>query len=79
MIRNRHSSLSPFACIVLIPFPAGLRGCMYSSCRVTCHRCTHEWTYMGIRLTSLSTSRRPVKVYCSRCHTYVRLDARNAK
>ncbi|NLD57461.1 MAG: hypothetical protein GX651_04925 [Methanomicrobiales archaeon] len=52
--------------------------CQYTSCRVTCHRCSHTWTYMGTRLTSLERSRRPVKVPCPRCHAKVVMDTKDA-
>lgn len=50
----------------------------YTSCRVTCHRCAHRWTYMGNRLLSLQRSRRPVRVGCPRCHAKVIMNAQEA-
>jgi ribosomal protein S27E len=41
---------------------------LYSSCRVTCHNCGHEWIYMGIRLRSLHHPNPFVRVQCPRCH-----------
>jgi len=52
--------------------------CQYTSCRMTCHRCSHAWTYMGTRLFSLQRSRKTVKVPCPRCHTKVTMDVREA-
>jgi hypothetical protein len=50
----------------------------YTSCRLTCHRCSHAWTYMGIRLASLNRSARPVKVQCPRCKARVAMEVKNA-
>lgn len=50
----------------------------YSSCRITCHHCNHAWTYMGIRLAGLGQSNKSVSAPCPRCHTRVKMDARNA-
>jgi hypothetical protein len=47
--------------------------CQYTSCNVTCHRCGHAWTYMGSRLSSLSRTRKPVRVGCPRCYAKVAL------
>jgi hypothetical protein len=43
----------------------------YTSCHLTCHRCGHAWTYMGIRLAGLKPLARPVKVQCPRCKARV--------
>ncbi|MDD1704246.1 MAG: hypothetical protein LUP97_03315 [Methanoregula sp.] len=51
---------------------------LYTSCRVTCHRCSHEWTYRGSRLTSLVRSRRTVKLSCPRCQCRVAMEVENA-
>ncbi|MGA2122206.1 MAG: hypothetical protein ABSG49_09225 [Methanoregula sp.] len=53
--------------------------CQYTSCRVTCHRCSHTWTYMGSRLSSLQRSRRPVKVGCPKCHAKATLHEKEAR
>ncbi|NMB79960.1 MAG: hypothetical protein GYA23_12805 [Methanomicrobiales archaeon] len=50
----------------------------YTSCRMTCHRCSHAWTYMGTRLYSLQRSRHPVRVPCPRCHSKVIMDINEA-
>jgi hypothetical protein len=50
----------------------------FTSCRLSCHRCSHAWTYMGIRLASLSRTARPVKVQCPRCKARVAMEIRNA-
>jgi len=51
----------------------------YTSCRLTCHRCGHAWTYMGILLAGLNRSAREVKVQCPRCKSRVAMDAKNAR
>gem|GEM_PF-1173386 len=51
----------------------------YTSCRLTCHKCGHEWTYMGIRLAGLNRSRKPVRARCPRCTVNVVMDVRNAR
>ncbi|HVN73101.1 MAG TPA: hypothetical protein VMT44_00740 [Methanoregula sp.] len=51
---------------------------LFTSCHVTCHRCRHEWTYMGSRLASLLRSRKPVRVQCPRCQCRVIMEASNA-
>jgi hypothetical protein len=51
----------------------------YTSCRLTCHRCSHAWTYMGIRLASLNRSARAVKVQCPRCKARVAMEVKNAR
>lgn len=79
--RSFTRSLSPFTRLSLIPSRAGLliMECQYTSCYVTCHRCNHAWTYMGIRLASLNRSRRPVKVGCPKCHAKVVLQVKEAR
>ncbi|MFA5001832.1 MAG: hypothetical protein WC502_02525 [Methanolinea sp.] len=47
---------------------------MLTSIRVKCHRCGWEWTYMGSKLALLGTSRRPVRVKCSKCSSSIRID-----
>jgi hypothetical protein len=84
-LKNRKEGnnppLSPAARTVLIPswgdgYPMQSQ---YTSCRLTCHRCSHAWTYMGIRLASLNRSARPVKVQCPRCKARVAMDVKNAR
>ncbi|MGB7788107.1 hypothetical protein [Methanoregula sp.] len=53
--------------------------CQYSSCSVTCHRCGHAWIYMGSRLSSLSRTRRKVRIGCPRCYAKVELLAEGAR
>ena len=50
----------------------------YHDCRLSCHRCGHGWTYMGIRLASLRPAARPVKVQCPKCKARVALEVKNA-
>lgn len=56
-----------------------LMECQYTSCRLSCHRCGHTWTYMGTRLSGLRPEARPVKVQCPRCKVQVAMDVRNAR
>nr|WP_319375717.1 hypothetical protein [uncultured Methanoregula sp.] len=53
--------------------------CLYTSCRITCHRCGHIWTYMGNRLFSLQRSKKPVKVGCPHCYAKVTMDVKEAR
>ena len=79
-LRCRTPSLSRFARTGLI-HPLRYPYCMqnqYTSCRLTCHRCGHAWTYMGIRLAGLNRPARPVRVQCPRCKARVALEAKNA-
>jgi hypothetical protein len=73
--------LSRFACTGLIsPACDGeLMQSQYTSCRLSCHRCSHAWTYMGIRLASLKLSGRPVKIQCPRCKARVAMEVKNAR
>jgi hypothetical protein len=74
-------TLSPAACRVLISWAGDgyPMQTQYTSCRLTCHRCSHAWTYMGIRLASLNRSGRPVKVQCPRCKARVAMEVKNAR
>jgi hypothetical protein len=73
-------SLSRFARTGFIPVAVEgqLMQSQYTSCRLTCHRCSHAWTYMGIRLASLNQQGRPVKVQCPRCKARVAMEVKNA-
>ncbi|HOB58604.1 MAG TPA: hypothetical protein PKL40_00875 [Methanoregulaceae archaeon] len=49
---------------------------MLTSIRVTCPRCGWERTYMGTKLALIETSKRPVRIRCSKCATSIRINPR---
>lgn len=49
---------------------------MQYSMPITCHRCGHEWTYMGSKLELIQREKpkKPVRIWCPRCRAMIRLD-----
>ena len=73
MIKN--STFTPLMPAPLIPCRRSWLS-MQSSMWIACHRCGHEWLYMGskVELIQREKPKKPVRIWCLRCRAMIRLD-----